>query len=40
MADKSEVIVKNVGKTIFKEMAMPVVFKLTQTRNLVGYILK
>ena len=40
MPDKSEVIGKNVGKTIFKEMTMPVVFKLTQTRNLVGYILK
>ena len=29
MADKSEMIVKSVGKIIFVEMAMLVVFKLT-----------
>ena len=40
MADKSEMIVKNVGKIIFVEMTMPVIFKLPQTRNLEGYILK
>ena len=40
MADKSEMIVKNVGKIIFVEMTMPVIFKLPQTRNLAGYILK
>ena len=40
MSDKSEMIVKSVGKIIFVEMTMPVVFKLPQTRNLAGYILK
>ena len=40
MKDKSEMIVKSVGKIIFVEMTMPVVFKLTQTRNVAGYILK
>ena len=39
MADKSGMIAKGVGKIIFVELAMPVVFKLTQTRNLPGYIL-
>ena len=34
MADKSEMIVKSVGKIIFVEMIMLVVFKLTQTGNL------
>ena len=34
MADKSEMIVKSVGKIIFVEMTMLVVFKLTQTGNL------
>ena len=29
MADKSEMIVKSVGKIIFVEMAMPVAFELT-----------
>ena len=40
MSDKSEIIVKSVGKIIFVEMTLPVVFKLPQTRNLAGYILK
>ena len=40
MVDKSEMIVKSVGKITFMEMTMPVVFKLTQTRNLAGCILK
>ena len=40
MAEKSEMIAKSVGKIIFVEMTMPVVFKLTQTRNLAGCILK
>ena len=40
MAGKSEMIVKSVGKIIFAEMTMPVVFKLPQTRSLAGYILK
>ena len=40
MADKSEMIVKSVGKIIFMERTMPVVFKLSQTRNLAGYILE
>ena len=40
MAEKSEMIVKSVGKIIFVEMTMPVVFKLTQTRNLAGCIPK
>ena len=39
MADKSEMILKSVGKIIFVEMTMPVVFKLTQTGNLERYIL-
>ena len=39
MADKSEMILKSVGKIIFMEMTMPVVFKLTQTGNLERYIL-
>ena len=39
MADKSEIIVKIVGKIIFVEMTMPAVFKLTQTGNLARYIL-
>ena len=33
-------IVKSLGKTIFGEMTMPVVFKLPQTKNLTGYIFK
>ena len=40
MADKSEMIVKIVGKIIFVKMTMPFVFKLAQTRNLAGYTLK
>ena len=40
MVYKSEIIVKNAGKIIFVEMTMPVVFKLPETRNLAGYILK
>ena len=40
MADKSEMIVRSLGKIIFVEMTMPVVFKLPQTRNLAGYTLK
>ena len=40
MADKSEMIVKSVGKIIFVKMAMSAVFKLPQTRNIAGYILK
>ena len=40
MVDKSETIVKSVSKIIFMEMTMPVVFKLIQTRNLAGCILK
>ena len=40
MVDKSEMIVKSVGKITFMEMTMPVVFKLTQTRNLAGCIPK
>ena len=40
MADKSEMTVKSVGKINFVEMTMPVVFKLPQTRNIAGYILK
>ena len=40
MADESEMIVKGVGKIIFVEMTMPVVFKLTKIRNLAGYTLK
>ena len=38
MADKRKIIVKSVGKIIFVEMTMPVVFKLTQTRNVAGCI--
>ena len=38
MADEREIIVKSAGKIIFVEMTMPVVFKLTQTRNLPGCI--
>ena len=40
MVHKSRIIVKSVGKIIFVEMTMPVVFKLPETRNLAGYILK
>ena len=40
MADKSEMIVKSVDRIVFVEMTMPFVFKLTQTRNQVGYTLK
>ena len=40
MADKSEMIVQIVGRIMFVEMTMPFVFKLTQTRNQAGYILK
>ena len=40
MVYKSEVIVKSVGKIIFAEMTMLVVFKLPLTRNLARYMLK
>ena len=40
MADKSEMIVKSVRKITFAEMTMLFLFKLTQTRNLAGHILK
>ena len=39
MSDKSVLILKSVGKIIFVEMTMPVVFKLTQTGNSERYIL-
>ena len=39
MIYKSKIIVKSVGKIIFVEMTMPVVFKLPET-NLAGYKLK
>ena len=38
MTDKSEMIVKSVGKVIFVGMTMPVVFRFAQTRNLAKYI--
>ena len=40
MIDKSEIIVKSVGKIDFVEMTMLVSEELTQTRNKAEYILK
>ena len=40
MVYKSKLIVRSVGKVNFVDMTMPVVFKLPETRNLTGYILK
>ena len=40
MIDNSEMIVKGVGKIDIVQMKMLFAVKLTQTRNIAGYILK
>ena len=40
MIDKSEMIIKNVGKIDFMEMKILVTVELSQTRKIAEYILK